>query len=106
MDVNERYWISVYFTITTITTVGYGDISGSNMTERLFCIFLMISGVVAFSYATGMLTQIMANLDSQNAKYKEQILILNKIYNTYEFPLVLYSKVKNSLSAINDRELE
>lgn len=56
MDINERYWISVYFTITTITTVGYGDISGSNITERLFCIFLMISGVVAFSYATGMLT--------------------------------------------------
>lgn len=64
MDMNERYWMSVYFTITTITTVGYGDVSGANITERFFCIFLMISGVVSFSYATGMLTQIMANLDS------------------------------------------
>jgi len=28
IPVMERYWTALYFTITTITTVGYGDISG------------------------------------------------------------------------------
>ncbi|MFN9903918.1 MAG: ion channel [bacterium] len=30
----------MYYTITTITTVGYGDISGTNSIERPICAFL------------------------------------------------------------------
>jgi ABC-type uncharacterized transport system permease subunit len=52
------YDISMYWTITTITTVGYGDISGNNMLERIFCIFVMIIGVAAFSFANGSLASI------------------------------------------------
>ena len=47
----EMYIVSIYFIITTITTVGYGDISISNTMERIFCAFIMIIGVVAFSFA-------------------------------------------------------
>ena len=50
------YLTSLYFTITTITTVGYGDISGSNSWERIFCILVMMIGVIGFSYATGILS--------------------------------------------------
>jgi hypothetical protein len=49
----------MYFTITTIATVGYGDISGKNTTERLVAIIIMILGVVSFSYATGSLSSIL-----------------------------------------------
>ena len=55
-DVIERYLLAFYFMITTMTTVGYGDISGTNTTERIYCIILMLIGVLTFSYATGMLT--------------------------------------------------
>ena len=34
LDTADRYLVSLYFTITTITTVGYGDISATNATER------------------------------------------------------------------------
>jgi voltage-gated potassium channel Kch len=54
----ELYITALYFTVTTITTVGYGDISGTNTTERLVSIFLMILGVVFFSFSTGALTSI------------------------------------------------
>ncbi len=37
---SELYSVSMYFCITTITTVGYGDISGNNYSERLFCSLL------------------------------------------------------------------
>lgn len=52
------YLTSVYFTITTITTVGFGDISGTNSLERIFCIFTMVAGVIAFSFASGSLASI------------------------------------------------
>jgi hypothetical protein len=54
------YFSSTYFVITTITTVGYGDISGFSTIERLFCILMMISGVISFSFATGSLSSILS----------------------------------------------
>lgn len=50
------YTIAFYFTVTTITTVGYGDISGHNSTERFICILMMICGVVLFSLISSSIT--------------------------------------------------
>jgi hypothetical protein len=55
----ELYLTAVYFTVTTITTVGYGDMSGGTRQEKVFCIILMIFGVIAFSFATGSLASIL-----------------------------------------------
>ena len=57
-DENGIYAISFYWCITTITTVGYGDISATNTTEMWFCSLMMIIGVVSFSFANGTLTSI------------------------------------------------
>lgn len=50
-----KYLFSMYFTITTITTVGYGDILASNVLERIMCMIIMLIGVLAFSFGTSML---------------------------------------------------
>jgi len=91
MDKVDLYVTSIYFTVTTITTVGYGDISGDQTrTERIFCIFIMVAGVIAFSFASGSLASIIQNYDSQNAKLAGQVDTLNKIYNDYNLPIDLY----------------
>lgn len=48
---SEKYLTAFYFTITTITTVGYGDISAGTSAEKIGAIFLMILGVISFSFA-------------------------------------------------------
>lgn len=63
MDNSELYLTAFYFTITTITTVGYGDILAVNPTEKIFCMFIMVIGVIAFSFAAGMLTSIIQSYD-------------------------------------------
>ena len=52
----QLYLTSFYFTITTITTVGYGDISASTFLEKIMAISMMLLGVIAFSFASGTLT--------------------------------------------------
>jgi hypothetical protein len=43
MSVGDQYLISVYWVVTTMTTVGYGDISAVNGYERGFSIFVMVN---------------------------------------------------------------
>ena len=75
----ELYVTSFYFTVTTILTVGYGDILAISVAEKLMCIMLMIIGVVSFSFATGSLSSIISNYDSSEGKYMEKISTLNQI---------------------------
>ena len=57
-----------YFTIQTMTTVGYGDLSPKNLAERVLGIIIMLVGVISFTFATGSLSSILTNYDQANAK--------------------------------------
>ena len=63
---SELYAVSIYWAITTITTVGYGDISASNTTEYWFCSIIMVLGVIAFSFANNALGVIIDQVDKEN----------------------------------------
>jgi hypothetical protein len=39
----RQYLYSLYWVITTMTTVGYGDITAQNDTERAFSMFAMVT---------------------------------------------------------------
>lgn len=58
MEDGDLYLTAFYFCVTTVLTVGYGDISATNNGEKVMCIILMLVGVVSFSFATGALTSI------------------------------------------------
>jgi hypothetical protein len=64
MEDTELYVTSFYFTTTTIVTVGYGDIGPHNIIEKIICIFLMLIGVISFTFTTGALSSIIASYDS------------------------------------------
>jgi hypothetical protein len=64
LDSNTNYQIytaAFYFIVTTMATVGYGDISGKNTLERIICILIMIIGVVTFSIVSGQILAIIQN---------------------------------------------
>ena len=77
---SDKYLVSLYFVITSITTVGFGDISATNPTERMFCIGLMLLGVIGFTFATGVLSSIIANYDNEDARYKQELAILERLH--------------------------
>jgi hypothetical protein len=91
---SELYVASFYFVITTITTVGYGDISAFNTTERIFCCILMIIGVLAFSFSTGSLSSVLTQHDSSEAVLREKMNTLNLINNQYNISPALFDEVK------------
>ena len=45
-----QYVTSIYWAITTMITVGYGDIVPITKTERIFAMFIMILACGVFAY--------------------------------------------------------
>ena len=74
---------SLYFTVTTIVTVGYGDITAQNSSEKIFAIFIMIIGVISFSFTTGSLASIISALDSKETELREKLLTVGDIQKEY-----------------------
>ena len=60
----DLYITSVYYIVTTMSTVGYGDISGGTTAERIYCIALMLTGVISFNLISGALGALITNYDS------------------------------------------
>ena len=87
---DSLYVVAFYWTITTITTVGYGDIVGTNTLERIFCSFVMIIGVISFSFAQGSIASILATHDAMNGEYNDKMKILNEANKDYNLPRELY----------------
>ena len=51
-----------------MTTVGYGDLRGTNIIERAVCIILMVLGVIFFSMASGSVNAIVTSLGAESEK--------------------------------------
>lgn len=49
----EKTYTGVYYAMTTLSTVGFGDIHPRSDSERFLACFLLIFGVSIFSYIMG-----------------------------------------------------
>jgi hypothetical protein len=78
-------------------TVGYGDIRAYNSYEEVLCIFMMLLGVISFSFATGSIASIITSYDSKEAQLKEKISVLNDIYIEYRLDINLFNKLARSI---------
>jgi Ion channel len=92
------YISAFYFTVTTVVTVGYGDITAVNSGEKAICILLMLIGVIAFSFGTGALSSIIANYDSSQARVKEKMSILHSIKAEYKLSNDLHNRLIKSIT--------
>ena len=73
------YLCSLYFIITTITTVGYGDITCSSFEERIFQIILLAVGSVFYSYIISTISNFIKNDSNAKIKYNQDLNILENI---------------------------
>jgi hypothetical protein len=106
----DLYLLSFYFTLTTVTTVGYGDINAGTSAERFYNLIIMSIGVVMYSFAIGSLTSIVAGIDAKNAKINSRLQTLHSIRYDFKISQDIYDKVrkiiKHDLTQDQNRQLK
>jgi voltage-gated potassium channel len=58
---NESFIDSLYMTVITMSTVGFGTLHELNESEKLFTVFLIVISIVVYGYSVTALTQYFAN---------------------------------------------
>jgi len=66
----QRYIASTYWSVATIVTVGYGDITPQNEYERLFTIVFMLIATAVFGYTMNTVSTIIGELNEDRAQAK------------------------------------
>lgn len=92
-DFLTTYNISLYWAITTLTTVGYGDITPQTNIARVYTMIVMLGGVTTFGLVISHFFQLMLHRDQYTKRKKEEMEKLHAFFNYYEIPSNLRSEV-------------
>lgn len=63
------YLRSIYWVVTTTTTVGFGDITPANQAEYVFSLFVMLIGASLFAYVIASGAALLSGLDVAKANF-------------------------------------
>lgn len=61
----DKLILCCYFVLTTLSTIGYGDLSPQTNSEKILGISLMIVGIAFFSYIMGNFNDVLINYDKK-----------------------------------------
>ena len=88
-----------------MTTVGYGDITCYSFGERIFQVFLLIIGIMAYSYVVSSFSNYIQKINEKTADFEKRKGILDEIKLTNSnLPEELYDKILRFLKFKNFHE--
>jgi len=70
---STQYFWAVYWSVTTLTTVGYGDITPQNNGEVAIAIMTMLIGAISFSLITATVSSLYASTDQDMTEYRDKL---------------------------------
>jgi CRP-like cAMP-binding protein len=91
---SHRYVASLYWAFSTLTTVGYGDISANTVSEQAFSMIMMLTGVSWYAYVVGSMSTIMGSFDRQNKQIREKMEGVNTFIRDAKLPGHLSKQVR------------
>ncbi len=63
----RSYIDAIYWTVTTLTTVGYGDFVPVSGSQKIYTMMVMVAGAGSYGYIIGNFASLLANLDLHRA---------------------------------------
>mmetsp|Transcript_50304 Transcript_50304/g.60493 ORF Transcript_50304/g.60493 Transcript_50304/m.60493 type:complete len:827 (-) Transcript_50304:108-2588(-) len=90
----HKYIASIYWAFSTLTTVGYGDISARTIWEQFYSMLMMLLGVSWYAFVVGSMTSVVASFDRQNKLTKEKMLQVSAFCRETKLPNNLATQIR------------
>ncbi|EAR96743.3 cation channel family protein (macronuclear) [Tetrahymena thermophila SB210] len=94
----QKYIYSLYWSITTMTTVGYGDISAQNPIEALYITIAMILFSCVFAYSINNIGFILQEIERSSKQLNDDLTTIQRYLKRKEVNIQLKSRVRHYLS--------
>ncbi|KAK6284075.1 hypothetical protein POUND7_003027 [Theobroma cacao] len=82
----DRYVTSIYWSITTLTTTGYGDLHAENPREMLFDIFYMLFNLGLTAYLIGNMTNLVVHWTSRTRNFRDTVRAASEFVTRNQLP--------------------
>ncbi len=92
-DGTETYVMALYWSITTLTTVGYGDITPHGSGQMIYTMIVMMLGVGVYGYVIGNVATLLTNIDVARARHQSQVDRVNRFMLDHQVSAALRDKV-------------
>jgi voltage-gated potassium channel len=91
----SKYARAFYWCITTLATVGYGDITPVTIPQTLYATAVMILGVAIYGYVISSVTALLSNIDVARNQYMKTMDKVNAFCAYNDLPEGLQKRIRN-----------
>jgi voltage-gated potassium channel len=89
----SNYLDALYWTGTTLTTVGYGDIIPTTDAEKVYSLLTMVAGLAFFGYLVGLLASIWSRRDPGRIEFNRNVDRLTQAVRATHLPPDLQRRI-------------
>lgn len=90
---NIIYLEAYYWTVTTLTTIGYGDITPETGTQFIYTIVVMLIGAALYGFIIGNIANIIANIDIAKSKFRQKVENVSTFLQYRDTPVSLQNRI-------------
>lgn len=94
LDLTTNYIRALYWCITTITTIGYGDITPTTNWQTIYTMFVQLTGAGMYGYIIGNLASMLANSDIARAQFRAKMEKIQTFMHYREVPDGLQDEIR------------
>ncbi|XP_070493182.1 potassium voltage-gated channel protein eag isoform X2 [Chironomus tepperi] len=87
------YVTALYFTMTCMTSVGFGNVAAETDNEKVFTILMMVVAALLYATIFGHVTTIIQQMTSATAKYHDMLNNVREFMKLHEVPKALSERV-------------
>jgi hypothetical protein len=102
-DVHDKfgaeYLASLYWAMTTLTTVGYGDIVPTSDNERMYTIAAMVVGGAFYGYVVGAITSMVSSNDLNTTAYYDRMDNIQAWLSHHKLPIEMKRTLRRYFKA-------